>query len=251
LREASGAAMQPRMPNHPPPARDPDRWVRFHGRRNAKTLRAGRRAALATGLEAIALTGVAPRDNPDRAPLDPATLKAGRPQLWLEIGFGGGEHLLATAARRPDATLIGAEPFMNGVAAFMAAWAEAGVDNVRVLPDDARFLLELLPPACLDRVYLLYPDPWPKRRHAARRFVNPPNLDLLAPRMKAGAELRLATDVPVYAAHARAVMAGRADFETLSDAPTPWPHWPGTRYEAKALQAGREPVYMRFARRTG
>jgi tRNA (guanine-N7-)-methyltransferase len=156
--------------------------------------------------------------------------------------------MLAAAARRPDIGVIGCEPFMNGVAAFMAAWAASGVDNVRVLPDDARFLLELLPRECLDRAYLLYPDPWPKRRHAARRFVNPVNLDLLAPRMRPGAELRIATDVAAYADHARAILAARDDFAPLRDAPDPWPHWPGTRYEAKARAAGRRSVYLQYRR---
>lgn len=223
-------------------------WRNFHGRRHGKTLRARQRTLLETRLAALAPPGVAWAENPDRAPIDPAALFPGKRDLWLEIGFGGGEHLLATAAAHRDVGLIGCEPFVNGVAMLLSALEDAGLDNVRIHADDARFLLDVLPASSVGRVYLLYPDPWPKRRHVERRFVNPDNLAMLARVMRPGAELRLATDVPDYVAHARAVLAASADFAALDDSARAWEGWPGTRYEAKALREGRTPRYLRFAR---
>ncbi len=231
----------PRRPDGAP-------WLNFHGRRHGKTLRQGQRGLLETRLAQLAPPGVGWDENPGRAPLDVATLFPDKTDLWLEIGFGGGEHLLATAKANRDVGIIGCEPFVNGVAMFLSALEGAGLDNVRVHADDARFVLDVLPPASVGRVYLLYPDPWPKRRHVERRFVNPDNLAMLSRVLRPGAELRLATDVPDYVAHARAVMAARTDFATVLDSAAPWEGWPGTRYEAKALREGRAPRYLRFAR---
>lgn len=197
------------------------------------------------------MPGVDPDQNPARAPLDLAALFPGADDLWLEVGFGGGEHLIATAEAHPGVALIGCEPFVNGVAMCLSALEGRDLPNLRLHPGDARFLLDVLPPASLGRVYLLYPDPWPKRRHHERRFFGDANLDALARAMRPGAELRLATDVPDYVRHARAVAAARPDFACLtppgSDA-APWEGWPGTRYEAKALREGRAPAYLRFRR---
>jgi len=231
----------PRRPDGAP-------WRNFHGRRHGKTLRTGQRTLLETRLAQLAPPGVGWAENPARAALDPAALFPGKTDLWLEIGFGGGEHLLATAAAHRAVGMIGCEPFVNGVAMFLSALEGAGLDNVRVHADDARFLLDVLPPASVGRVYLLYPDPWPKRRHVERRFVNPDNLAMLARVMRAGAELRVATDVPDYVAHTRAALAARADFAAVSDSAQAWEGWPGTRYEAKALREGRAPRYLRYAR---
>ena len=236
-RRAQGGALREPDQRAPGPPRRPDgaEWLNFYGRRRGKALRPHQRSLLDTRLAELA---------PPPGAIEPATLFPGARALWLEIGFGGGEHLLRVAADNPAVGLIGCEPFMNGVAQFLAALEAAGLSNVRLHADDARFLLTRLPAGALGRVYLLYPDPWPKRRHVARRFVNPGNLDILSRAMAPGAELRLATDVLDYAAHARRVLAARPDFVAARDGADPWPDWPGTRYEAKALREGRAPCYQ-------
>jgi tRNA (guanine-N7-)-methyltransferase len=223
-------------------------WLNFYGRRHGKALRASQRTLLETRLDALAPPGVDHLDNPERRPIDLAALFPGARDVWLEIGFGGGEHLLSAAQANPDVGFIGCEPFVNGVAMFLSGLEAQGLDNIRVHADDARFLFDVLPPGSLGRVYLLYPDPWPKRRHVERRFVNHANLDLLAPLMRPGSEFRLATDVPDYVAHSRKVLSQRADFEPVHDGAAPWEGWSGTRYEAKALREGRTPRYLRWRR---
>lgn len=226
-------------------AADPRPWRNLYGRRHGKRLKPSQRRHLEELLPALAIPGVV-RDGP---PLDPATLFADARPLWLEIGFGGGEHLVHQAATHPDVGLLGCEPFVNGVASALGRIAEAGVGNVRLHPGDARDLIELLPPETLQRVFLLYPDPWPKARHHRRRFASPENLALLVRAMAPGAELRLATDIPDYVEHAIAAVAETPGLDRLphpDDAP--WPGWPGTRYEAKALAAGRRPHYLSFRR---
>ena len=129
------------------------------------------------------------------APLDPLTLFHRPPRaLWLEIGFGGGEHLAALAAAHPDVGFLGVEPFINGVAKLLRAIEAGPLVNVRILKDDARLLLEVLPAASLERAYVLFPDPWPKLRHHKRRIVNGRTLADLARVVRPGGELRLATD---------------------------------------------------------
>jgi tRNA (guanine-N7-)-methyltransferase len=230
--------------NHP--------WRNLYGRRRGKALRPGQKRLVEELLPKLRVPGVAPPGDPLRAAVDPRALfPDGRP-LWLEVGFGGGEHLVHQARSNPEVGLIGCEPYVNGVAMALARIAVANVGNVRLHPGDARDLIELLPPASVARVFLLYPDPWPKARHARRRFMHPENLAMLARVMPPGAELRLATDIPGYVAHAlEAVAAGEAfrhDERNGADHGTPWPGWPGTRYEAKALRAGRRGHYLTFIR---
>ncbi len=152
------------------------------------------------------------------------------------------------AAAHPEVGLIGCEPFVNGVAMALVRIAEAGVENVRLHPGDARDLIEVLPDRVLDRVFLLYPDPWPKARHHRRRFASPENLAALHRVMAPGAELRLATDIADYARHALEAVQATAGFEIVAVGGTPWPGWPGTRYEAKALAVARRPQYLIFRR---
>jgi tRNA (guanine-N7-)-methyltransferase len=191
------------------------------------------------------------------APHDPWAAFAQRPsQLWLEVGFGGGEHARALAAEHPDVGYIACEVFEQGLCSLLASLVEEGEEtsgalpaNLRVWDDDARILLRALPQACLDRLFLMFPDPWPKARHAKRRFVHPEIVALAASRMKPGAQWRLATDDPTYQAWVRETMAAQDCFvnaEPLSLRP---PGWPATRYEIKALAAGRSPLYWVFARR--
>jgi tRNA (guanine-N7-)-methyltransferase len=170
----------------------------------------------------------------------------------LEIGFGGAEHLIAEARRRPDVGFIGAEPFINGMGKAVAAIAAGGDRNVRLHDGDAAALLEWLPAASLDRIDLLYPDPWPKKRHWKRRFVSEANLDLMARALASGGTFRFASDIESYVEWTLLHLLRRADFEWLAeradDWRRPWPHWPGTRYEAKALREGRHPAYLAFRR---
>jgi tRNA (guanine-N7-)-methyltransferase len=165
---------------------------------------------------------------------------------WLEIGFGGGEHVVHQAALNPDVSVIGAEAFLNGVAKALAHVEAAGVQNIRIHYGDARVLLESLPDQCLERLYLLYPDPWPKERQKKRRFVNPVNLDhfhrLLAPQ---GLFL-FASDIPDYVEWTREHVSVHAGFEEEGLSTQPFENWTQTRYEAKAIREGRAPCYLTF-----
>lgn len=177
--------------------------------------------------------------------------------LWLEVGFGGGEHALAQVRANTGITLIACEVFENGICSLLSALVPEGGEatapvpgNLRLWTDDARILLRELPDACLDRLFLMFPDPWPKARHAKRQFVHPDMLPLLARVMKPGAEWRVASDDPTYQAWVGEVMAAQSLFATQAPAQTRPEGWPPTRYEAKALRAGRQPLYWSFLRRS-
>ncbi|MGB3148456.1 MAG: tRNA (guanine(46)-N(7))-methyltransferase TrmB, partial [Paracoccaceae bacterium] len=144
----------------------------FYGRVHGKTLRASQKAYLAEDLEDLRLQNVTAEENPDRRVIDPAALFGARP-LWLEIGFGGGEHLVHMAARNPQVAIIGAEPFVNGIAMLLGKIRAAGVGNLAVHPGDVRDLFDVLPAESVEKAFLNYPDPWPKARHHRRRFVTP------------------------------------------------------------------------------
>lgn len=185
--------------------------------------------------------------------LDVAALFPGRRELWLEVGFGGGEHLAEQAAAHPDVGIIGAEIFRNGIATLLRALVERRCENVRILEEDARLLLPSLADASLDRAFLLFPDPWPKTRHHKRRFVQPETLDQLARVMRDGAEFRLASDDPGYVTWMLRHLLAHPDFMWLAERAADWrarpADWPPTRYEAKAIEQGRKPVFLRFRRR--
>lgn len=182
--------------------------------------------------------------------LDPADLfPVPQREYWLEVGFGGGEHIAWQAAHNPDIGLIGAEVFLNGIASLLGHIEAEGLTNIRIYAEDVRQLLPRLPVGCLSRVFILFPDPWPKSRHAERRFVHDDNLDLLAALMPAGAILRIATDDETYQVWAQEVMAGREDFTNITGDPSRKPEdWPTTRYEAKALRDGRTPIFLSYRR---
>ena len=183
--------------------------------------------------------------------VDLAALFGDARPVWLEIGFGGGEHLVHQAALHPEVGLIGAEPFVNGVAMALARIEAVGLENVRIHAADARDLLDQLPEGGIARVFLLYPDPWPKTRHWDRRFMNPDNLAALARVMAPGAELRLATDIAEYARHAvrAAEIAGRFALQGgPRDWERPWADWVTTRFEARARREGRGSQYLTFVR---
>lgn len=190
-------------------------------------------------------------DLPDNdAPIDlTALFGAEKSAYWLEIGFGGGEHLAWQAANHPEIGLIGAEVFLNGIASLLGHVEEKGLANIRIYAEDVRPLLPRLPPASLSRIFILFPDPWPKTRHAERRFVHHANLDRLAPLMSQGSILRIASDDPTYQEWAQAVMAEREDFADVTQDPRVKPEdWPATRYEAKALSQRRVPMFFSYRR---
>jgi tRNA (guanine-N7-)-methyltransferase len=165
---------------------------------------------------------------------------------WLEIGFGGGEHMVHQAALNGDVSIIGAEAFLNGVAKALAHVEETAVHNVRIHYGDARVLLEALPDQCLERLYLLYPDPWPKERQKKRRFVNPTNLAHFHRLLKPDGLFLFASDIPDYVDWTREYVAVHAGFREEGDAATAFENWIQTRYEAKALREGRNPRYVKF-----
>lgn len=223
----------------------------FYGRLKGKTLKDSQKTYLAEDLAALSLGQVSWEENPDRKPLNLGALFDGKP-VWLEIGFGGGEHLVHQAAQNPDVGIIGAEPYINGVAMLLGKIRRAGVKNLAVHPGDARDLMDVLPEASIDRAFLLYPDPWPKSRHHRRRFVTPEHLGPLARVMKPGAVLRVATDIPDYVRQSLEEVPGQG-FEWTAENPTDWRNawddWLSTRYEQKALREGRTPHYLTFVRK--
>lgn len=178
-------------------------------------------------------------------------------QLWLEVGAGSGEHALAQAQAHADAALIACETYVNGLCSLLARLHPEGAEdaaqppaNLRLWPDDARLLIRSLPAGSVAKLFLLFPDPWPKARHAKRRFVHPALVPELARVLARGAEWRIATDDPTYQAWVAEVMGRQSEFAAAaapaSERP---PAWPPTRYEAKALRAGRRPLYWSFIRR--
>lgn len=218
----------------------------FYGRIRGKTLRASQKDYLENDLGPLTLRGVTREENPARAVLD-LSFTEGRP-LWLEVGFGGGEHLVHMAAAHPEVFLIGAEPFVNGIAMLLGKVRGAGVSNLLLHPGDVRDLFEVLPAGVVQKCFLNYPDPWPKARHHRRRFVTPGYLGALARVMAPGAEFRVATDIPDYVRQTREEVP-QAGFEVVSDQDRPWDDWLSTRYEQKALREGRAPHYLTYRRR--
>ena len=220
----------------------------FYGRRHGKTLRQSQKGYLSEDLGELRPRGITVQDNPERRPIDPAAIFGDDRPLWLEIGFGGGEHMVHMAAHYPHIGIIGCEPFINGVAMLLGKIRNAGVGNVSVHPGDARDLMDVLPDASIDRAFLNYPDPWPKARHHRRRFVTPEHLIPLARVMKPGAEFRVATDIPDYMRQTLEEVP-RTGFDLVAETPKAWDNWISTRYEQKALREGRVPHYATFQRK--
>ena len=220
----------------------------FYGRVHGKTLRASQKQYLAEDLGKVRLAGITVEENPARSPIDPVAVFGERP-LWLEVGFGGGEHLVHMAARYPGIGIIGCEPFVNGVAMLLGKIRAAGVDNLRIHPGDVRDLFDVLPAASVAKAFLNYPDPWPKARHHRRRFVTPGYLEALARVMAPGAEFRVATDIPDYVRQTLEEVP-KAGFGLVAQAGAggAWEDWLSTRYEQKALREGRAPHYLTFRR---
>ncbi len=184
-------------------------------------------------------------------PFDPLALMSSAREVWLEIGFGGGEHLIAQAARRPAVLMIGAEPFINGVASALRHLDEAGIDNVRLHPGDARELMALMPDRSLDRLFILFPDPWPKLRHHKRRLFDAAFLAEAARLLKPGGRIRFATDWADYADQVLAVAAPSPDIAWTAEAADDWRIPPTdhitTRYEEKRL-GDCSPIWLEFGK---
>jgi tRNA (guanine-N7-)-methyltransferase len=228
---------------------DETRRRTLYGRRRGKKLRAGQQSLLDTLLPRLALALPDASHKIDLAQAFGGTLPADG--VWLEVGFGAGEHLVWQAEQHPAVGLVGCEPYLNGVAKCLAHIERAGVSNIRLFTDDARLLMAALPAQSLARVFVLFPDPWPKTRHHKRRLVQRATLDRLAELMVPGAELRLATDDPSYLPWMVEHACLHPAFEWLAERPGDWRQrpadWPATRYEQKEI-AGR-PAFLRLSRR--
>lgn len=224
---------------------DPTTIRRLYGRRQGHKLREGQAGLVEDLLPKISV--------PADGPLDAERLFGDHRPLQLEIGFGAGEHLAGQAEMRRDDGLIGCEPFLNGVVGALGHVERLGLTNVRLHMGDALEVIERLPDASLDRAYLLHPDPWPKARHAKRRFMNAGPIALLAAKLKPGAEFRFGTDHPIYCRWAMMIMRARTEFEWLVEQPADFlvrpDDWPETRYEAKARRLGHEVWYFRYRKR--
>ena len=210
--------------------------LRFYGRHHGKRLSAARQALMQTFLPRVRFSDV-------------ASLPKGVP-LYLEIGFGGGEHLFAMAQRHPEAFFVGAEPFVNGVASLVDMLHQnPQVQNVRIYPDDIRQVFDALPDGIFDGIFLLYPDPWPKVRHEKRRFLVPSQQQQLARLLKPDGWLQVATDAADYALWAQQVMQETGLWrQTQTDIHCPPADWVTTRYEQKGLKAGRMPSYFLYVK---
>ena len=227
-------------------------WRNFYGRRKGKGLRPSQETYLSEDLMALSPGPVDWESNPQRNQLDLKTRFPDAQEIWLEIGFGGGEHLVHQASKYPHVAVVGCEPYINGVAMLLGKIRQAGAHNLAIHPGDARDLFDVLPKQSIAKAFLLYPDPWPKKRHHRRRFVNSEFLDPLADILATGAELRIATDIEDYVRQTLEQMMAHPAFlwqaNTPQDWRKPWGDWITTRYEAKALREGRTPHYLTFKR---
>jgi tRNA (guanine-N7-)-methyltransferase len=230
------------------PTNPTDRLIHSYGRRRGRKLRRGRSTLLDDLLPRLAIPVPPPDGECDLPGLFPRPMA----EIWLEIGFGGGEHLAHQAESHRDVGLIGAEPYVNGIAGFLSRINDQGLDNVRLWPNDIRLLLPRFPAASLARVFILFPDPWPKVRHHKRRLVAAPFLDELARVMRPGAELRLATDDPDYLTWMLERLTVHPQFAWLARRAADWQvrpaDSPATRYEDKARAVGRQPIFLQFVR---
>lgn len=218
-------------------------YLRSYGRRRGKKQRPGRERLMDELLPRLQVQSGTPI---------PDQFAPGTKTLWLEIGFGGGEHLAQQAKAHPDIGFIGCEPFLNGVGKLLSQLDHDGLENVRIHADDARDIFPDFPDGCLERVYVLFPDPWPKTKHHKRRLIQTPFLDELARMLQDGGEFRLASDHMGYVRWTLAHVMRHPDFVWLAEVPEDWREppsdWIGTRYEQKRL-AGDTIVYLRFRRK--
>jgi len=219
---------------------------RLYGRRQDKPLKPRQERLMESLLPRIAVP------DPSTGKLDPLALIPDTDETWLEVGFGGGEHLAWQAAQNPRIGVIGAEPFINGVAKLLVHIDEQALENARIHFGDARRLMEALPDGALSRIFVLHPDPWPKKRHYKRRMISPWFFEESARLLKSGGELRVASDIEDYVRWTLMHAQNAKDFEWTAARADDWrvrpDDWPQTRYEAKSLREGRKPAYLIFRR---
>jgi tRNA (guanine-N7-)-methyltransferase len=215
------------------------------GRRQSRPLKENQRQALADIWPHVSL-----ELSPDAMINLPELFTPPLKDLWIEIGFGGGEHLAAQAALHPNIGFVGCEPFVNGVASLIVQIQEQSLKNIRIVKDDARLLLARLPDQSVGRIFVLFPDPWPKKRHNKRRIIQDETVTSFARILKPGGVLMMATDDADYAQWMQNVMTTRSEFElTLHGRTSVYERpqdWPGTRYEQKGITHGRMPVYLAY-----
>lgn len=221
---------------------------RVYGRRQGKPIKKASKERLEKYFPTYSITV-------EEGKVDLSTLFNHAPmQYWLEIGFGKGEHLIEQAKANPDVGFIGCEPFLNGVSGLINHLDREGVTNIRFFMDDARLLMDALPDQSFSRAFILFPDPWRKKRHYKRRVVSQGNLNVLSRLLKDGSQLRVGTDHHDYCRWILACFMEHSDFDWQSNSPDDWhkrpDDWPATRYELKALEAGRLSAYMTFLRKT-
>ena len=230
-----------------PRKEQPKQTGAFFGRRKGHALRPRQAALLETLLPKLAIDLTKP------APADLRTLFAGVDSVRVESGFGGGEHLMAEATAHPNTGFIGIEPFINGMAKALVVIDERKLSNIRLHHGDATDMLAWLPKSSLARFDLLYPDPWPKKRHWKRRFVQDKSVAEIASAVRPGGEFRFASDIPSYIEWTLTRLLRSPDFiwtaEQADDWRKPWPGFTRTRYEAKAVREGRAPCYLIFRRK--
>ena len=222
---------------------------RWYGRRFGKKLGPTRQHRVDNLLPQLRVDPDACRDDPTLSRLFPTSPD----DVWLEIGFGGGEHLAGQASNNPDIGFIGCEPFINGVASLLTEIEERGLENVRVFDEDARRLLDALPDQSMGRIFILFADPWPKSRHLRRRFISEKNLQQFSRLLKDDGELRFASDHMGYVSWTLEHLLKHPDFDWPARSPRDWREqpvdWVETRYEVKAKKRGDHPAYLRFVRK--
>ncbi len=224
-----------------------NRELRSFGRRHGRKFSAAQEQLLAVDLPRVRVD----LDIPPPQPLAELFVSPVH-EVWLEIGFGGGEHLLWQAAHHPDVGLIGCEPYLDGVVKVLSGIRSQKCERIWLHADDARPLLRWLPENSIARAFVLFPDPWPKARHHKRRLISPVMVDALSRVIRPGGQFRLATDIGDYARTSLLALTASPRFRWLAEGPGDWRErladWPQTRYEQKAVAAGRRCYFLSFER---
>ena len=225
----------------------------FYGRRRGKKLSERQKDYILNYLPTVSLSGITHYENPKREKVNLKEIVHDGSPIWLEIGFGGGEHLLSLAKLNRNINFIGCEPYRNGVAMLLPRLARENLSNVKIFMDDARMLFDVLPDASLEKLFLLFPDPWPKLRHKRRRFISKKNIEYFKKILKSEGLVYIATDVEEYARHVLETFNRNIDFSweanSADDWRQPWKDWVSTRYYEKAKIAGRKITFLIFKRR--